>query len=266
VTPGQAYDDDFEGAGGADRGGIDVPESVLAAAEAALNRYLELDPEGAAGFAPLYGRIIAIEVAGFGTRVTLIPGPDRLQLFGRYDAPADCVIRGAPLSLLRMAVSERQEQEMSSRAIQIEGDTTIAQQLARAMGGLDVDWEEQLAGVLGDPVANQVGRGLRGLRDWGRQSGDTLAADVKEYLEEEGRLIPSRYELGAFLSGVDVVRDDVERLEARLELLRGRLDGSSASPPPSVQPRARAKKATTKKAATRKSGARTGSKKGDAPE
>ena len=257
--PGQGYDDDYDGAEGGARAGLDVPGSVLAAAEAALNRYLDLDPEGAAGFEPLYGRIIVIEITGFGTRITLIPGPDRLQLFGPYDAPADCIIRGAPLSLLRMAVSERREQEMSSGAIQIEGDTTIAQQLARAMGGLDVDWEEQIARILGDPIANQLGRGLRGAREWGRKSGDTLAADIKEYLEEEGRLIPSRYELDAFLGEVDVVRDDVERLEARLARLRAKLD----QPPPEATP---PKRPAAKKAAARKSGAGATAKKGGASE
>ena len=199
--------------------GIQIPNAVLSAIEAALNRYLALDPEGARGLAPLYGRIIGIEIQGLGTRVTLVPGPDRVQVFGAYDATPDCLIRGAPLALLRMMTAEQKDAEISKGAVEIEGDSTIAHDLAKALAGLDVDWEEQLARLVGDPIAHPVGQGVRGLAEWGRRSADVLTADLKEYLEEEARLLPTRYEVSDFLAQVDALRDDVERLEARVERL-----------------------------------------------
>ena len=199
--------------------GIQIPNAVLSAIEAALNRYLALDPEGARGLAPLYGRIIGIEIWGLGTQVTLVPGPDRVQVFGVYDATPDCLIRGAPLALLRMMTAEQKDAEISKGAVEIEGDSTIAHDLAKALGGLDVDWEEQLARLVGDPIAHPVGQGVRGLAEWGRRSADVLTADLREYLEEEARLLPTRYELSDFLAQVDALRDDVERLEARVQRL-----------------------------------------------
>ena len=217
--------------------GLEIPATVLAAAEAALNRYIALDPEGALGFEPLYGRIIAIEIAGIGARITLIPGPDRLQIFGAYAATPDCLIRGTPLGLARMAAARRQESELGSGSVEIEGDTAIAQDLGKALGGLDVDWEEQLARLLGDPVAHQLGEGVRAAVQWGRRTSGTLGADLKEYLEEEGRLLPSRYELEAFLVDVDTLRDDVERLEARVERLARAADRPSAAHTPKTKGR-----------------------------
>ena len=202
--------------------GLAIPDPILAAVEGAVNRYLDLDPEGAQGFAPLYGRIIGIEVRGLGVRLTLVPGPDRIQVFGSYDATPDCLIRGAPLALLRMVMSEHKDAEISSGAVEIEGDSTLAHELAKAMAGLDVDWEEQLARVVGDPIAHPVGEGLRRLARWGRRSTETLTLDLKEYLEEEARLLPTRYELADFLAAVDTLRDDVERLQARIERLAQR--------------------------------------------
>ncbi len=219
--------------------GIQLPAALLAAVETLLNRYLALDPEGAQGFAPLYGRIIAIEIWGLGTRLTLVPGPGLLQVFGPYDATPDCLIRGAPLALLRMVIAERKESEIGSGVVEIEGDTAIAHELAKALAGLDVDWEEQLARLVGDPIAHPVGQGVRGLAQWGRRTADTLTADLKEYLEEEARLLPTRYELDAFLAEVDTLRDDVERLEARLERLARRPQA-----PASAEPRS---KGTTKR-------------------
>lgn len=203
--------------------GIQIPDAVLAVVEQALNRYIQLDPEGAAGFDALEGRIIAIELKGFGTRVTIIPSGRRLQLFGGYDAEPDCLIRGTPLGLARMGMAERKETQVITGEVEIEGDTGLAQAFSRALAGLEVDWEEQLARVIGDPFAHQIGNRARAAARWGERTSESLTADLQEYLQEESRLLPTRYEVEAFLTQVDTLRDDVERAQARVERLARRL-------------------------------------------
>lgn len=202
--------------------GLRVPEAALAALEALVNRYLALDREGSRRLAALQGRVFLIEVAGFETRLYLIPGADRIQLFGGYAGAPDCILRGSPAALARLGLSRRREGQLFGGEVQIQGDTHLAQDLGELLGGIEVDWEEQLARLVGDPAAHQVGSGVRAAGRWGRRSADTLMQDVREYLQEEGRLVPSRYEVEAFLDRVDVLRDDVERLEARIERLAGR--------------------------------------------
>jgi ubiquinone biosynthesis protein UbiJ len=46
-----------------------------------------------------------------------------------------------------------------------------------------------------------------------------MEANIREYLQEEGRDAPSRYEVDAFSSNVSTLRDDVDRVEARLNRL-----------------------------------------------
>jgi ubiquinone biosynthesis protein UbiJ len=232
MSPGLDSDlSDAPSSGGRAPDRLQVPAAVLAAVEGLLNRYLALDPEGARGFEPIHGRIIGIEIRGLGARLTMVPGPDRLQVFGPYDATPDCLIRGAPLALLRMVTAERKESKIGPGAVEIEGDTAIAHEIAKALAGLDVDWEEHFARLVGDPIAHPVGQGLRGLAQWGRRTGDTLTADLKEYLEEEARLLPTRYELDAFLAEVDTLKDDVERLEARVERLARRTQVRASTGP-----------------------------------
>ena len=199
--------------------GIQIPDAVLAVVEQALNRYIALDPEGAAAFAALKGRIIGIELKGFGTRVTIIPSEQRLQLFGGYDAEPDCLIRGTPLALARMSMAERKETQIIQGEVEILGDTSLAQAFNRAIAGLDVDWEEQIARIIGDPFAHQVGNQARAAAQWARKTSESLTADLQEYLQEEARLTPTRYEVEAYLAQVDILRDDVERAEARIERL-----------------------------------------------
>ena len=42
---------------------------------------------------------------------------------------------------------------------------------------------------------------------------------MAEYLQEEGRDVPARVEVDEFLEGVDRLRDDTERLDAKLARL-----------------------------------------------
>ena len=147
----------------------------------------------------------------------------------------DCLIRGNPLALARLGMAERKEAALGSGEILIEGDATVAQRFSEAMAGLNVDWEEQLSKLVGDPIAHQVGQGVRAVGDWGRRTGETFRTNLKEYLEEESRLLPSRYEVEDFLNRVDTLRDDVERLDARLERLARlvRARGGADEPAPS---------------------------------
>ncbi len=205
-----------------------IPEAALATLEAALNRTIALDPEGAAGLVRLQGRLICIELKGFGTRFYLIPGVDELQLFGAYEGEPDCLLRGSPLALARMGLAEHKEDGLFAGDVEIEGDTRLAQEFGAAMAGISVDWEEQLAHLVGDPLAHQVGAGLRSAGRWGRKSADTLTEDLKEYLQEEARLVPTDYEVRGFLDQVDILRDDVERLTARIERLAHRRVGGQS--------------------------------------
>ena len=47
-----------------------------------------------------------------------------------------------------------------------------------------------------------------------------MEENIREYLQEESRDLPSRYEMDRFADEVDVLRDDVDRLAARLKRLR----------------------------------------------
>lgn len=207
--------------------------ATLAALEAAIDRYLALDPEGAARLEPLAGRIIALEFIGFGQRLYFIPGSQGFQLFGDYAAEPDCVIRGTPMGLAGLAglsPGNRKEDALFSGQVEVEGDSGLAQRFGDCLTGIHIDWEEQLSRLAGDPIAHAVGTRVRAAGRWGQRALDRLGLDLEEYLQEEGRLLPSRYELDAFLAAVDELRDDGERLAARVERLRRRFQSVTGEP------------------------------------
>ena len=92
---------------------------------------------------------------------------------------------------------------------------------------MDIDIEEAIAQRVGDIPAHEFMRGMRGLGGWMRAVGAALLADVSEYLRYEAAMTPRAEEVERFAHAVDEIRDDVERLEARI----GRLERRQAPRP-----------------------------------
>ncbi len=204
-----------------------APDASVALLEATLNRYLALDPETPARLAPLHGRVIGVEITIPELRVYFVPGPARIQVLGHYDGEPDCLLRGTPLSLARLGLGGKREDQLFSGQVEVTGSTEVAQQFGAALAHLDIDWEEQLSRLTGDPIAHQAGNLARGADRWLKGATATLTADLQEYLQEEARLLPTAYEVEAFGDDVDRLRDDVERLAARLQRAERRLQQAS---------------------------------------
>jgi ubiquinone biosynthesis protein UbiJ len=86
---------------------------------------------------------------------------------------------------------------------------------------MEIDWEEHLSRLVGDIAAHRIAGLVNGLRNWGKTAADNLADDVGEYLQEESRDVVSGAEMGVFYQRVDKLRDDTERLKARIDRLPG---------------------------------------------
>ena len=70
---------------------------------------------------------------------------------------------------------------------------------------------------------------MRNISQWGRDASSTLQQNVSEYLQEESRAVPSRYEAEEFRGQVDALRDDVARFEARLKQFESDLGRQGSS-------------------------------------
>lgn len=187
-----------------------------------MNRILRLDPDTLARLGELDGKCIAVHLARAGGDLEffLFPSASGFRLRATPDGVPDVTIRGDVPVFARLLFGDNG----ASRAgeLQISGDIELGQHFQRLLKQIDLDWEEQAARVVGDVAAHQLGRAVRGLRAWARESRGYLEQDAREYLVEESRLLPRREAVEQFLRGVDTLRADADRLEKRLEQIRGR--------------------------------------------
>lgn len=195
------------------------PAAIAAALDAAINRYLALDPEACARLGKLEGRIIALELRGLDTTICLRIHTTGISVVQTPDTVPDTILRGTPFGMLRLALGSNAASTLFSGTVEIEGDVDTGQAFKSLLDDVDIDWEEQLSGLTGDIIAHQLGNLARMAGGWLQHARTTLEQDLSEYLQEELRVVPTRIEIDNFCADVDRLVMDLDRMEARIRRL-----------------------------------------------
>ena len=184
-----------------------------------LNRGLPRSPRARQLCAELSGKSVAIVIRDI-ARVRVASNGRTLSVT-RDEASADAIVTGGPLSLLALSNESGQAVLQRGDAV-ISGETHVAQAFRELSALLRPDLEEELSLLVGDVPAHQLGRLARLTAGWGRRAADTTLKNLAEYLGHERADLVSRNEGEQFLRGVDAVREGVDRLQARLDVLTRR--------------------------------------------
>ena len=207
--------------------------SLTGAMETAINAYLALDPQVQEKLARLQGRTIAIELESAPATplltLTMLPGKNGIELLTQYAGKADTTLSGTPLALAKMSLASKFEEAnldcpnasevLFSGDVVIRGDVELGQRFRRILDEMEIDWEEHLSHLTGDIIAHKTGKLVREVGQWWQQALGTLANDASEFMQQESELLPEAAELSQFMHEVDILRNDLERLEARVRRL-----------------------------------------------
>lgn len=194
--------------------------AFTATLENALNGYLRLAPESLAQLGRLQGKVIAVELRGLRQTLYLLPDSQGLMVQSHYEGTPDATLSGTPIAFAELSFSSNPNRVLFRGDVEITGDIKLGQDFKRILDELDVDWEEILSHYTGDVIAHKMGDLLRGMNQWGKKSLTTLGQNGAEYLQQESFDLPFKEEVQSFLSEVNQVRDDVERLAARVARLQ----------------------------------------------
>jgi len=92
--------------------------------------------------------------------------------------------------------------------------------MQQILSHIDIDWEEQLSRLVGDTPATFISKGLCTAINFGKSILDSIKRNTEEYVHHEAKLCPTREDLELFYNDVATLRNDVDRLEAKLNLLK----------------------------------------------
>jgi ubiquinone biosynthesis accessory factor UbiJ len=190
------------------------------AIENLLNRNLPRSPRAQELCETLKGRTVRIEAQGLGWRLDCESMGTSLKLTkARHgERTPDAEISGSLIGLA--ALSGPHPEEVIQRGdVSIRGDAELAQKFRELAMLLRPDVEEELSKLIGDTPAHQALRLVKAFTGFGRRAVNTGVRNVAEYLaHERGDLVP-RAEAEDFYRGVERLREDLDRLDARARLI-----------------------------------------------
>jgi ubiquinone biosynthesis protein UbiJ len=192
---------------------------------ALLNHLLRGQPWLRERLVPFAGRSVRLEVPPLAL-VLAIDAAGELRPSGA--AAVDASAQLSPLTVLRLAAGE----EGARSGVEVNGDAVLAAALGGVLRELRWDAAEDLSRLIGDIPAQRLVRLGQGVLAWQREVLSNLLAAASEYLVEERHVLPGREAVASWAREVDALRDDVERLDQKIDQLQRRL---GQPPPPAAR-------------------------------
>ncbi len=196
--------------------------------ETALNKYLSLDEDIDLFLQPLTGKVIAVTLLPFNETLYLCPTPHRIQIIDQYAETADTTLKGSLPAFGLMGLSSTPARAFFSGEVTIEGDLNLGRHFQQLFAQLDIDLEEQLSHYTGDIIAHKIGFFFRSVNNWQQESVNSLKLNVTEFLQDETQDTPPAPEIDIFTQQVDQLKEDFDRLNARVTRLNDTLNAKQA--------------------------------------
>ena len=181
--------------------------------DAALNHLLRGDSWARERLKPFAGKTAHFLVPPFSLLLTVTSSGEVAKAAG--DAASDAKFVLTPPLLLRLIGRD----EAAYKQVEISGDSDFAGEIAYIAKNLRWDAAEDLSRIFGDIAAQRMVSTAESFNTWGKQSFDSMSRSFSEYWTEERPLIAKSTHVKQFVAEVDALRDDVERLEKRLQNL-----------------------------------------------
>jgi ubiquinone biosynthesis protein UbiJ len=196
-----------------------LAEFVFRPFEALLDRGIAGSERARALAAGLEDRLLALTVDATPFDLRLRVAGGRVAVTLPDGAAPDACIRGTPLALGRLLGRDPQA-AIRDGSVRITGDAEIAGRFEELLREAAPDFGRELARLVGEPAAEDLGAAARQVAGWGEAAVAELARGVGDYLRGNAGVVPSADELREFNRGVDAFVNDVERAEARLRRLK----------------------------------------------
>tara|TARA_Y100001935_G_scaffold255662_1_gene270852 strand:- start:34634 stop:35248 length:615 start_codon:yes stop_codon:yes gene_type:complete len=189
----------------------------LESIEKIINKFISLDNDALSGLKQIKDKVICIDIDSLPLAIFFkVNEEGYLELFSNIEESADAVIKGGILDLIKASDKNQGNERLFSGRIKIHGDLEIAQHFSKVFGKINIDWEEELSKVIGDFGAVQVSKGIKIAQKELARISVISQKNLSEYLTEEARLLPHRYEFESLQADIEKFRDSVERLSAQV--------------------------------------------------
>ncbi len=194
--------------------------AALGALENAIQLALHLDPGSAQSLQALGESVFLIRCTEPELDVFVHIQDGQIYLHSLWESKITTTLSGPASEYASLLNTEDRGSALVNSGLSMQGDSAALITLQDILSTLELDWEGQLAKLLGNTPAHFLGQTGRQLASLGQQARTTLLRYLEEYLLEEARLLPTRQEVAVFTDDVGQLDRDVDRLNRHIEKLK----------------------------------------------
>ncbi len=195
--------------------------------EKTLNKLLQKNSLVQKNLARFSGKTLEIKSRMPSLSLSLILQQDSIRLspLNAEDTQikSDAKISGNAYDLLALLLEKPESKALANPAVVINGDAQLVQDIYQLAQQLEIDWQDQLAFLVGDIATHQIDQFIKNAASWSQQARENTKYNIIEYLKEEAHSIPDSTEVESFYSDLDQLKLRIDRLEARKRRLHRRL-------------------------------------------
>lgn len=204
--------------------------AAFAAMERAINTALAMDGATRQRLQALDGNCFLLECTEPAIKVYVLVNHDGIRLPVFYEAKPNTHLIGPMSEFIALATADDKPSALVNSGVRLQGDSAPLIRLADMLADIELDWEGELAKLVGDVPAHMFGEASRQLLRFGKRTHNTFLRHLEEYLHEEARLLPTRLEVEDFIGDVQKLAQDVERIDARIRRLQQQIKAAQARP------------------------------------
>ncbi|WP_108648915.1 ubiquinone biosynthesis accessory factor UbiJ [Dongshaea marina] len=187
---------------------------AISLVESGCNQLNRMDNHGRARRERLDGKVIALNLREW-KPVYFLFSRQQLDLLGEFNGSADATLSLSIGALGLLRNPSNLAHYIRQGKMDLEGDLQILQKFAELFTEARIDWEEQLSEIVGDVAAHTLCRLGQKLHQDTRRLSKTLLDTSGEYVTQELKLAPGSLELACFYDEVELLQQQLERLELR---------------------------------------------------
>ena len=189
---------------------------LLPTLENSINNALKNDGEALIQISTLKNQIIKIDCTDWNLFFYMIPTENGLQFYEHHEGTTDTEISGKLSHFLQLFIKGAGTSALFEHPVDIRGNTHNITVLRDVFKNLDLDLEEKLSHFLGDQLAHKLCFYAKETKKALKDKSRALSEQIKEYLHFEAKYVISQKRVEQFYQDIARLRDDVDRLEARL--------------------------------------------------
>ena len=200
-----------------------LDSALCASAEIAVNSVLKHDPKAKLALAEFSDKTIRIQSSDW-LILTISFSDEGIHLSLQNEEPASATVYGTLSQFSDVALASDKADALMNGELDISGNSSLVLDLAHIAQRLDIDWEAMISPMTGGIIAHTIGKSMRSMFAWGKDSSSTLGTVSKEYLEEEVEVLVPKPLMEKFSQQVSELRLATDRAEAKINLLKNAKD------------------------------------------